>query len=371
MNIVVGISGGVDSAVAALLLQRQGHQVTGLFMKNWEEDDTSDHCTAEEDLKSAQAVCDHLGISLRTVNFSTEYWDRVFQYFLMEYQSGRTPNPDVLCNKEIKFRTFLEHALELGADRIATGHYARVDRVADRYRLLKASDKNKDQSYFLYQLGQDALAHAEFPIGQMQKAEVRQLAHDTGLPNFDRHDSTGICFIGERDFKSFLARYLPAQPGEIRTLNNVRKGTHDGVMYYTIGQRQGLGIGGAGDAWYVVGKNVARNILYVEQGEHHPALYSEALVASQVHWIGSEPGDGPISLNAKTRYRQPDQSCTVRRESDRLRVTFDSPQRALTPGQSVVFYRDDECLGGGIIEESVSVPRGEEPRSAQNGTDIF
>jgi len=353
MKIVVGISGGVDSAVAALLLRRAGHEVTGLFMKNWEEDDSTGHCGAEEDLKTARAVCGHLDIPLRTVNFATEYWDRVFSYFLSEYRAGRTPNPDVLCNKEIKFKAFLEHALTLGADKIATGHYARVASNAGRYRLLKARDANKDQSYFLYLLGQEALTHALFPIGELAKTEVRQLARDAGLPNHDRHDSTGICFIGERDFKSFLARYLPAQSGEMRTLVGALKGQHDGVMYYTIGQRHGLGIGGGGEAWYVVAKDVARNILYVEQGEHHPALYSEALIAGQLHWIGDAPSSWPRKLRAKTRYRQPDQDCIVEARGESLRVAFEQPQRAVTPGQSMVFYDGEECLGGGIIEAAI------------------
>lgn len=366
MKIIVGISGGVDSAVAALLLKRQGHEVTGLFMKNWEEDDTAGHCGAEEDLKMAQTVCDHLNIPLKTVNFSTEYWDRVFSYFLSEYRAGRTPNPDVLCNKEIKFRAFLEHALVLGADRIATGHYARIDKQAGQFRLLKASDAGKDQSYFLYLLGQEALAHTLFPIGDLDKTEVRRLAQEDGLPNYDRHDSTGICFIGERDFKSFLTRYLPAQPGDMRTLAGVLKGKHDGIMYYTIGQRQGLGIGGEGEAWYVVGKDVASNVLYVEQGEHHPALFSEALMAGQMHWIGAEPMPWPRRLRAKTRYRQPDQDCTVAPQNEGLRVTFDQPQRAITPGQSVVFYDGDECLGGGVIEEAISTTQSVATRSAQH-----
>ena len=365
MKIVVGISGGVDSAVAALLLERQGHEVTGLFMKNWEEDDTAGHCSAEEDLKMAQTVCDRLGIPLKTVNFSTEYWDRVFSQFLFEYRAGRTPNPDVLCNKEIKFRAFLEHALVLGADRIATGHYARVDSHVGRFRLLKARDANKDQSYFLYLLGQEALAHTVFPVGDLTKIEVRRLAQEASLPNYNRQDSTGICFIGERDFKSFLARYLPAQPGEMRTLAGSFKGKHDGVMYYTIGQRQGLGIGGEGEAWYVVGKDAANNILYVEQGEHHPALFSAALMAGQMHWIGAEPLPWPRQLCAKTRYRQPDQNCTVTPHDKGLHVVFDNPQRALTPGQSVVFYDNDECLGGGIIEEAMPATRPVETRSVR------
>jgi tRNA-specific 2-thiouridylase len=356
MKIIVGISGGVDSAVAALRLKRQGHDVTGVFMKNWEEDDSAEHCSAAEDLEMARAVCDRLGIPLQTVNFSAEYWDRVFSYFLAEHQAGRTPNPDVLCNKEIKFKAFLDHALRLGADKIATGHYARIDQHDGHYRLLKARDTGKDQTYFLYLLGQYELARSLFPIGDLTKPEVRTLAREAGLPNHDRHDSTGICFIGERDFKSFLTRYLPSEPGEIRTLAGAMKGRHDGALYYTIGQRQGLGIGGEGEAWYVVGKDVTRNILYVEQGEHHPALYSPGLIAGQVHWIGrSIPAspDPAFKLTAKTRYRQPDQPCTLVTAGATLQVEFDTPQRAVTPGQSVVFYDGDECLGGGIIELAV------------------
>jgi tRNA-uridine 2-sulfurtransferase len=364
MKIVVGMSGGVDSAVAALLLKRQGHDVIGLFMKNWEEDDAAGRCGAEEDLKTARAVCSHLDIPLRTVNFSTEYWERVFSYFLSEYRAGRTPNPDVLCNKEIKFRAFLEHALVLGAERIATGHYARVDHDEGRYRLLKARDAIKDQSYFLYLLGQEALARTLFPVGELAKTEVRRIAREAGLPNHDRHDSTGICFIGERDFKSFLARYLPAQPGEMHTLAGACKGKHDGVMYYTIGQRHGLGIGGEGEPWYVVGKDVSKNILYVEQGEHHPALYSEALTAGQLHWIGNEPSL-PAKQRAKSRYRQPDQGCTLTRHDNGLHVTFDTPQRAITPGQSVVFYDGEECLGGGVIEQALPVSTAATTRSAR------
>ena len=353
MKIIVGISGGVDSAVAALQLKRAGHDVSGLFMKNWEEDDTREHCSAEEDLKMAQVVCDHLGIPLSTVNFSAEYWDRVFSHFLSEYQAGRTPNPDVLCNKEIKFKAFLDHAITLGADKIATGHYARIDSHAGRQRLLKARDSNKDQSYFLYLLGQKALARSLFPLGDLTKPEVRRLAEEAGLPNYARQDSTGICFIGERDFKSFLARFLPAQPGEMRTLAGALKGKHEGVMYYTIGQRQGLGIGGQGEAWYVVGKDIARRILFVEQGEHHPALYSDSLIAGQLHWISGEAPPWPRTLHAKIRYRQPDQHCTATWQDDRLHVTFDTAQRSVSPGQSVVFYDGEECLGGGIIEAAL------------------
>ncbi len=353
MKIVVGISGGVDSSVTALLLKRAGHDVVGLFMKNWEEDDTAEHCSATEDLQAASAACERIGIELRTVNFATEYWDHVFAYFLDEHRAGRTPNPDVLCNKEIKFKSFLEHALSLGAERIATGHYARIAQTDGRFRLLKGSDAAKDQSYFLHAIGQAELSKSLFPIGELPKTEVRRLAHEAGLPNHGRKDSTGICFIGERDFKSFLTRYLPTQPGEIRTVDGEYKGSHDGVIYYTIGQRQGLGIGGPGEPWYVVGKDLERNILLVAQGEDHPALYSRDLVATDLHWT---TGNAPSirRLSAKTRYRQHDQACTiVELSANTLRVEFDDPQRAVTPGQSVVFYDGEECLGGGVIDQAI------------------
>ena len=350
-RVVVGLSGGVDSAVAALLLKRAGHDVTGLFMKNWEEDDTDAHCTAEEDLKEVRAVCAVLAIPFQTVNFSAEYWDRVFQYFLNEHKAGRTPNPDVLCNKEIKFNAFLDHALALGADKIATGHYAQVREVDGRHQLLKGADAAKDQTYFLYTLGQAELSRTLFPIGHLAKSEVRALARTAGLPNHDRKDSTGICFIGERDFRDFLKRYLPAQPGELRTLAGDYKGRHEGALYYTIGQRQGLGIGGAGEAWYVVDKDIEKNVLYVEQGEHHPALYSPALLASQLHWVAGVPPPLPHACSAKVRYRQTDQPCTIGQlAAGTAQVTFASPQRAVTPGQSVVFYDGDICLGGGVID---------------------
>jgi tRNA-specific 2-thiouridylase len=354
MKVVVGVSGGVDSAVSALLLKRAGHDVTGLFMKNWEEDDTAEYCSATEDVKAAQSVCDKIGIELRTVNFATEYWDNVFEYFLDEHRAGRTPNPDVLCNREIKFKAFLDHARALGAEKIATGHYARVAETDGHFRLLKGRDAGKDQSYFLHAIGQEELRYALFPVGEIEKKEVRRIAQEAELPNFDRKDSTGICFIGERDFKSFLARYVPGKPGEMRTLDGERKGTHDGVAYYTIGQRQGLGIGGAGEPWYVVGKDMARNILYVAQGDDHPALYSQGLIASSPHWIS---GAAPTArrLAAKTRYRQPDQACTWHETNGgQLHVDFDDAQRAVTPGQSVVFYDGEECLGGGVIEQAIS-----------------
>jgi tRNA-specific 2-thiouridylase len=348
-RVVVGMSGGVDSAVAALLLKRAGHDVTGVFMKNWEEDDTRGHCTAAEDLAAARAVCEVLGVPLRTVNFSAEYWDRVFRYFLAEHRAGRTPNPDVLCNREIKFRAFLEHALALGAERIATGHYARVAERGGRARLFKARDANKDQTYFLHAVPGAALARTLFPLGELLKPQVREIARAAGLPNFDRHDSTGICFIGERNFREFLARFLPAQPGEIRTLAGALKGRHDGLMYYTLGQRQGLGIGGAGEPWYVVGKDLVRNTLYVAQGGEHPALYRQSLTAGELHWIAEAPA-APLRLHARMRYRQPEQDCLLEMREGCAHVRFDAPQRAVTPGQSVVFYLGDECLGGGVIE---------------------
>jgi tRNA-specific 2-thiouridylase len=354
-RVVVGLSGGVDSAVAALLLKQAGHDVIGLFMKNWEEDDSEAHCSAKEDLKEVRAVCEVLAIPFQTVNFSAEYWDRVFQYFLDEHKAGRTPNPDVLCNKEIKFKAFLDHALLLGAEKIATGHYAQVRETGGHYQLLKGADTAKDQTYFLYALGQPELSRTLFPIGHLAKTDVRAMARAAGLPNHDRKDSTGICFIGERDFRDFLKRYLPAQPGEMRTLAGDFKGQHEGAMYYTIGQRQGLGIGGAGEAWYVVDKDIVQNILYVEQGEHHPALYNQALLASQLHWVAGSPPSLPHSCTAKVRYRQTDQDCSIGEiVTGTTHVTFGSPQRAVTPGQSVVFYDGVACLGGGVIDRRLN-----------------
>ncbi len=351
-HIVVGLSGGVDSAVAAMRLIESGHQVTAVFMKNWEEDDSEEYCSAEEDLAIATEVCTILDIPLRTVNFSSEYWDRVFQYFLQEYKAGRTPNPDVMCNKEIKFNAFLDFAIDLGASRIATGHYARIEQKSGQYYLLKGVDLNKDQSYFLYMLGQSELSRSLFPLGDLEKPVVRKLAEKAGLPNHDRKDSTGICFIGERRFKDFLSRFLPAQPGEIRSLNDdTILGQHDGLMYHTLGQRQGLGIGGEGDAWYVARKDLAQNILYVVQGQEDKALYSQALLVDTLYWTLDQSPDLPMHCTAKTRYRQPDQVCSVRPSdsADQLRIEFEQPQRAITPGQSVVLYDGDHCLGGGII----------------------
>jgi tRNA-specific 2-thiouridylase len=352
-RIVVGISGGVDSSVAAWLLHKAGHEVIGLFMKNWEEDDDEERCGAADDLAMAQSVCDRIGVELRTINFSHEYWENVFTGFLDEYQRGRTPNPDVLCNREIKFKEFLEFSGRLGADAIATGHYCRADRPQQRYRLLKGTDPRKDQSYFLYTLGQTQLARVVFPLGGMTKRRVRELAAELGFPNADRKDSTGICFIGERRFKQFLKVYLPPRPGDIRTLDDEVVGHHDGLMYYTIGQRQGLGIGGDGEAWYVADKDLSRRVLYVVQGRDHPYLLRRVVEASNLTWVAGQPPRVPLRCHARIRYRQDDQPCTITRlASDFIRVEFDRPQWAVTPGQSIVLYDDDVCLGGGMIDEA-------------------
>lgn len=370
-RVVVGMSGGVDSSVAALLLQRRGVSVSGLFMKNWEERDPDGRCPAEAEALDAMAVCDRLGIGLDAVNFAQRYQDRVFRYFLDEYRAGRTPNPDVLCNKEIKFRAFLDHALAQGADAIATGHYARLTTADDgRKRLLKGRDPAKDQSYFLYALTQEQLARAVFPLGELHKSEVRRIALEAGFANHAKKDSTGICFIGERRFKEFLARYLPARPGEIRTVDGTTLGEHDGLMYYTLGQRKGLGLGGheagSGEPWYVVTKDLDENVLYVAQGHDHPLLFRRALTAEKLNWIGGEPPAGmPLSCRAKTRYRQPDQACVITAlDDERCHVEFERPQRAVTPGQAVVFYRGEECLGGGIIADA-----GAQEARAESGMD--
>jgi len=354
-KIIIGMSGGVDSSVAALLLLEQGYEVEGLFMKNWEEDDTDEHCTAEQDLNDAQSVCDTLQIPLHTVNFSSEYWDRVFEYFLAEYKAGRTPNPDIMCNKEIKFKAFLDYALHLGADAIATGHYARITHTNNIYQLRKGLDQNKDQSYFLYALGQYPLSKSLFPIGELEKHEVRALAEKNDFSNHAKKDSTGICFIGERNFKQFLQTYLPAQPGEMRTPEGEHIGDHQGLMYYTIGQRQGLGIGGqkqhSEDPWYVLDKDLENNILLVSQGHNHPLLFKNTLLAKDCHWVAELEPELPLICTAKTRYRQSDQDCEIKiKQAGLLEVTFSQPQRAITAGQSVVFYQSDNCLGGGIIQ---------------------
>lgn len=355
-TVIVGMSGGVDSSVSALLLQQQGYHVEGLFMKNWDEDDGTEYCTAKEDLADAQAVADKIGIKLHTANFAAEYWDNVFEHFLEEYRAARTPNPDILCNKEIKFKAFLEYAQHLGADYIATGHYVRKRNTDDGLaQLLKGLDSNKDQSYFLHAVSGDKIAKTLFPVGELEKPEVRKIAEQYDLVTADKKDSTGICFIGERRFKDFLETYIPAQPGDIITDMGEVLGQHSGLMFHTIGQRQGLGIGGLAnhseEAWYVVDKDVANNRLVVGQGNNHPLLFSSHLWASQIDWVQGEPPAMPIKLKAKTRYRQPDQDCTLEFKDGQYHVHFDQPQRAVTPGQSVVFYQDDVCLGGGIIEE--------------------
>ena len=358
-KVICGMSGGVDSSVSAFILQQQGYQVEGLFMKNWEEDDDTDYCTAAADLADAQAVCDKLGIKLHKINFAAEYWDNVFEHFLNEYKAGRTPNPDILCNKEIKFKAFLEYAAEdLGANYIATGHYVRRRGADDKAQLLRGLDANKDQSYFLYTLSSKQVGQSLFPVGDIEKPIVRAIAEDLGLITAKKKDSTGICFIGERKFKDFLARYLPAQPGNIRTVEGDIIGRHDGLMYHTLGQRKGLGIGGvkgaSEEAWYVVEKDLVNNELIVAQGHDHSALLSTGLIAQQLHWVDRQPIREPLRCTVKTRYRQTDVPCTIEPIDDEsIKVIFDEPQIAVTPGQSAVFYLDEVCLGGGIIEQQL------------------
>ena len=358
-KVICGMSGGVDSSVSAFILQQQGYQVEGLFMKNWEEDDDTDYCTAAADLADAQAVCDKLGIKLHKINFAAEYWDNVFEHFLNEYKAGRTPNPDILCNKEIKFKAFLEYAAEdLGANYIATGHYVRRRGEDDNAQLLRGLDANKDQSYFLYTLSSKQVGQSLFPVGDIEKPIVRAIAEDLGLITAKKKDSTGICFIGERKFKDFLARYLPAQPGNIRTVDGDIIGRHDGLMYHTLGQRKGLGIGGvkgaSEEAWYVVEKDLVNNELIVAQGHDHSALLSTGLIAQQLHWVDRQPIREPLRCTVKTRYRQTDVPCTIEPIDDEsIKVIFDEPQIAVTPGQSAVFYLNEVCLGGGIIEQQL------------------
>jgi tRNA-specific 2-thiouridylase len=359
-KVIVGMSGGVDSSVSAYLLQQQGYQVEGLFMKNWEEDDTDEYCAAADDLVDAEAVCAKLGIELHTVNFAAEYWDNVFEYFLKEYKAGRTPNPDIMCNKEIKFKAFLEFAADaLGADYIATGHYCQRRFNGSHWELLRGLDNNKDQSYFLYTLSAEHVGQTLFPVGNIEKPEVRRIAEAQGLVTHNKKDSTGICFIGERKFKDFLQQYLPAQPGDIVTVDGDTIGEHQGLMYHTLGQRKGLLIGGMADAseapWYVVDKDVAKNQLIVAQGRDHPRLYSEGLIAKQLHWVSRQELTQPLRCTVKTRYRQQDVPCQLEPvDADTVRVLFDEPVSAVTPGQSAVFYLDDVCLGGGIIEARIT-----------------
>lgn len=357
-RVVVGLSGGVDSSVCALLLREQGYDVHGVFMKNWEDSYEPGYCSAGQDLIDAQEVCETLSIPLHTVNFTMEYRDRVFLHFLEESRKGRTPNPDILCNKEIKFKAFLNHARRLGADFIATGHYARRVEKNGHQHLLKGLDGSKDQSYFLHTLDQSQLARALFPVGGLQKRQVRELAAKADLVTHDKKDSTGICFIGERNFREFLSHYLPTRPGLMQTPEGETVGEHGGLMFYTVGQRQGLGIGGrradSGDPWYVIDKDLNRNILIVAQGRDHPLLYHRRLRASQLYWVAGSPPEDSGQLRAKTRYRQPDQACSLNlSDGGFAEVTFAEPQRALTPGQSVVFYAGDECLGGGIIDAAL------------------
>ncbi len=354
-NIVIGMSGGVDSSVAALLLKQQGHDVTGVFMQNWDDSDDP-HCHASEDLSDAKAVCDKLNIELKTINFQQAYWDHVFEDFLHHYRHGRTPNPDILCNKEIKFKAFLNYALNtLNADKIATGHYAQCHNLVNTntHELHRGLDNNKDQSYFLYTLGQHALQHTIFPIGALEKPAVRQLAEKNQLVTADKKDSTGICFIGERKFKAFLQEYLLAQPGDIFTEDGVLVGQHDGLMYYTIGQRKGIQVGGvkshAEQPWYVLRKNIKDNELVIGQGHDNPALFQVQLICESIHWISENTPDFPLECTAKVRYRQQDTACVISQQSEKIVVSFKQPQRAITPGQSVVFYQGSHCLGGGII----------------------
>ncbi len=357
-RIIVGISGGVDSSVTAYLLKEAGYNVQGVFMKNWEETYSPGYCTAEDDVFDAKDVCETIGIPLHTVNFAQQYQEKVFKHFLAEYQAGRTPNPDVLCNREIKFSEFVQFANKLGCDYVATGHYCRRINIGSQATLMRAHDQNKDQTYFLNAISQQQLQLALFPIGNLEKPKVREIAEQADLITYDKKDSTGICFIGERNFREFLSHYLPAQPGKVVTLQGEVIGEHTGLMYYTIGQRQGLGIGGLQNyddrPWFVAEKDLSKNELIVVQGTDNPALFKPTLIAEQLNWLREKPLDGQ-RLTAKTRYRQADQACTIRYlDNHTVQVTFDEPQRALTLGQYVVFYNDNECLGGGVIEQTFS-----------------
>ena len=358
-HIVVGLSGGVDSAIAAHILKSEGHRVDAIFMKNWEEDDNEDYCSAAQDLEDAQKVCEKLDIPLRTVNFSAEYWDFVFEYFLAEHRAGRTPNPDILCNTEIKFKAFLEFATELGAEKIATGHYARCHKDQQYYQLLTAEDENKDQSYFLHGLNQTQLSQTTFPLGELNKSQVRQLAQDLDLHIHNKKDSTGICFIGERKFRDFLKNYIEGNQGDIIDTEGNILAQHQGITFFTIGQRQGLGIGGManteGQPWYVVDKRIATNELVVAQGSDHPDLFNNSLIVEKMHWIDQQYHESIPSIQAKIRYRQTHQDCeAIELENGQWQLNFKQPQRAVTPGQYAVLYKHNHCLGGGIISHRIN-----------------
>lgn len=351
-RVVIGMSGGVDSSVAALLLKEQGYDVIGIFMKNWDDTDENGFCTATEDYNDVIRVCNQIGIPYYAVNFEKQYWDKVFTYFLEEYKAGRTPNPDVMCNKEIKFKAFLEHAVNLGADYVATGHYAQVVFKDGEYKMLRGLDQNKDQTYFLNQLSQEQLSKVMFPLGHLEKSRVREIAKEANLATAAKKDSTGICFIGERNFKEFLSQYLPAKPGKMETFDGEIKGKHDGLMYYTIGQRHGLGIGGSGEPWFAIGKDLERNVLYVGQGFHHEKLYSDSIFANKISWVSNRAKPQEFECTAKFRYRQEDHRVKVRiLDDNQAEVIFHEPIRAVTPGQAVVFYQEEECLGGGTIDQ--------------------
>ncbi len=362
IKITVGLSGGVDSAVTALLLQQQGYDVSSIFMKNWNEDDETNYCPAEEDYADAQTIAAKLKIPLKAVNFASEYWDKVFEFFLASYKQGHTPNPDILCNKEIKFKVFLDFALSnnnaaFNADKIATGHYAQIEEKNDRYYLLKGKDTSKDQSYFLYTLGQKQLSKSLFPLGELEKTQVRLLAKEFDLDVYDKKDSTGICFIGERNFNQFLGRFLKSNPGNIISDKGEIVGEHKGLIYHTLGQRKGLGIGGSknstGEPWFVAQKDQKKNQLIVVQGKNNPRLYQHKLIAGQLHWVSGDAPKTPLPCKAKTRYRQTDQDCIIESiQNGQCNVSFTQPQFAITPGQSVVFYDEMICLGGGIIEHA-------------------
>lgn len=366
LRVVVGMSGGVDSSVAAWLLKQQGYEVIGLFMKNWEDDDDDEYCSTRQDLIDAAAVADVIGVPLEAVNFAAEYKDRVFAEFLREYSAGRTPNPDVLCNAEIKFKAFLDHAMKLGAEKMATGHYARVRDVGGGFELLRGLDRGKDQSYFLHRLNQSQLARTLFPVGELEKREVRRLAHEIGLANAGKRDSTGICFIGERPFREFLNRYLPMTPGPIRSSDGAVIGEHVGLAFYTLGQRKGIGIGGrkdgSGEAWFVARKDMAANTLWVVQGHDHPWLMADRVIVVDPNWVSGAPPPVGTRLAAKTRYRQADSECVVTAvDAERFELTFTHPQWAATPGQSAVLYRGEVSLGGGVIASATG------PRLDSNG----